>query len=435
MSFRSGSVSYSRFRVFGEAPAALDESFLKRLADHMIRPTPGTAPPEVEAGWTAGRHILDGGFTSDGCLFGPTLLAGVRVDTNRVPTEVRRAYRALAESERAAATETGFLSRGERRLARDEADRRCGEELATGRHRRSRLLPVHWAIENETLLAPVSGDRLANTLRDLVQNTFGLRLQSRSAGSIAWDLLADRGLANDLDDALPSVFTAAPPQAELRKEERVDRRSSGPEVPWAAAGPEPKDFLGNEFLLWLWWLCEEDEGLVATRMGEVGVVIDKVLDMECAWGATGKQSLRGEAVTRLPEADRALALGKWPRRAGLILSAKGQQWELSFQADRFAVGGAKLPDPDDKPASVRELLEHRLAAIADLDATLVALFESFLRQRIDSGWSGKCERIGTWIKTRGKAAPARHRGIEASRHQGVETPEPVDVVVGDVSVA
>src|SRR5690606_31259586 len=185
-------------------------------------------------------------------FFESSLLVGVRIDVNRVPTEVRRAYRALAESERAAGTETGFLSRGEKRLAREEADRRCGEELAAGLHRRSRLLPVMWNVESGRLLAPASGDRVVTALRELIEHSYGLRLQARSAGSLAWDLLADRGLANDLDDAMPSPFTAAPVSRGAARashegdEQRGDRwipRGEGPEVPWATAGGEPKDFL------------------------------------------------------------------------------------------------------------------------------------------------------------------------------------------------
>ena len=55
-----------------------------------------------------------------------------------------------------------------------------------------------------------------------------------------------------------------------------------------------KDFLGNEFVLWLWSAVENNHGLVTvaaeTGTADVGVVIDKALDLDCAWAARGRMS-------------------------------------------------------------------------------------------------------------------------------------------------
>ena len=66
--------------------------------------------------------------------------------------------------------------------------------------------------------------------------------------------------------------------------------------------------------------------------------------MDCAWERTGKQTLRGENPTRLPEAADALATGKWVRKAGLILADAEHQWELTLQGDTMTVGAAALPE-------------------------------------------------------------------------------------------
>lgn len=405
MSFRSGSVSYARFRVFGDGPSAVDESFLESLAKHVLKPTTVGSPPELAAGWCGGRHVLDNEFPYDATSFGTALLAGMRVDVNRVPAELRRAYRAMAEQERAAGTETGFLSTAEKRAAKEEAEKRSVEELAAGKHRRSKLLPLVWSLQRGLLLAPAGGERAATLLRDLLLKSHSMRLQQRSAGSIAWDILSERGLANDLDDALPTPFTDAPVQREARRsdeDEPAPRRadaSGRPDVPWAAAGPEPKDFLGNEFLLWLWWMTEVEEGLVETASGTIAVAIDRVLDMDCAWGVTGRQLLRDATPTRLPEAAKALQHGKWPRRLGLVLAAGGKTFTLALQGDRFAVSGAKLPDIDEA-RSVREILEQRVERTFELDDLLLALYETFLRTRIGPKWATVKAQMSEWILRR-----------------------------------
>lgn len=397
MSFRNGPASWSRFRVFGEAPAAVDEKMLDRLAKHILKPTPVGAPPEFAAGWCGGRHVLDDQLDHDTCGFGSALLAGVRIDINRVPPELKRAYVAMAESERAAGTETGFLSRAEKRAAKDEAEKRCTEELADGRHTKRKLIPLLWDLKSQTLLATLGGERPQTLVRDLFTSSLDLRVQSRSAGSIAWDLLVDLGLANDLDDAKPSIFTPPPAERSLDGEHRLGPQ---PETPWAMAGPEPKDFLGNEFMLWLWCVTELEEGLVQTAAGTVAVVIDRVLDLDCAWGVTGRTALRGAAPTRSPEAAKALQYGKWPRRMGLIVAGgDGRQWQLDLQGDRFAVSGATLPEIDEV-RSVREIHEQRIERVLELDGLLTALYQTFLRARIGGGWTAHRERIAEWIVRR-----------------------------------
>ncbi len=423
MPIRSGTVSYRRFRIApaagqaGDAKAsgaasgatggfggAADDALLATLAENTLRPPSVGAPPEIQAGFVAGRHVLDETFEPGICAFGSRVVAGVRVDINRMPPELRRAYRAIEEQSRSVSSPTGFLSRGERRQAREEADRRCERELAEGKHRRSRLIPFVWSLADELLLAPISGERMAQAVRELFESALGVRVQSRSAGSLAWDLLADRGLASALDDTQPSRFSS-PPAAHSSTQGGSHQGGSAPEVPWADASPEPKDFLGNEFLMWLWCVAETDEGLIETPsssaggVGEVAIVIDRTLELDCAWGITGRTTLRGEAPTRLAEATKALQHGKWLRKCGLLISAGGQQWQLDLHGDRFAISSAILP-PIEKAETQREELEQRVALALELDRVLVAMYETFLRIRVGRAWDGWRERISEWISDR-----------------------------------
>lgn len=413
MPFRSGSVSYARFQVSGAstaAPSTVDEALLEQLAEHVARAPEVGVPPEVHAGWCAGRHVLDEGFDWETCGFGSSLLAGIRIDVNRVPAELRRAYVAMAEGEHVARSmsagggrERGFLGRAEKRAARDEADRRCNEELASGRHRRSSMVPLLWDIPRGAVLAPLNGERSRTQARDLFASSLQLGLHSRSAGSLAWDLLSVHGRASELDDLRPASFT--PPPAE-RSGDGERRIGAVPEVPWAAAGTEAKDFVGNEFLLWLWWIAETQEGLVTTSEGEMALVIERVIDLDCAWGVTGKTSLRGDAPTLLPEAAKALLHGKWPRRAGILLAGpSGHSWGFTLQADKFAVSGASLPDVDDA-RSEREVVEQRVERLLEFDRALLATYDLFLRQRTGREWATLREQISEWIRRRAAARAA-----------------------------
>jgi hypothetical protein len=404
MPFRNGAVSYSRFGVLGEFPDAAGEGTLALLGRHVVR-NRAVAEEGVSSGWCTGRHVFDTDFTWEHCGFSGAVLCAMRVDTAKVPPEIRRAYVSMAEDERRSrengADVAGVLSRGARREAKAEAERRCKEEIAEGRYRRIAMTPVLLDLVNRTVLAPVSGDAALKELRGLVEGTYGCKLNRRSAGGVAADLMGARGMTSDLDDALPDAFTAPPAQAAAMEGGAAPGRASGrPEVPWALAGGEPRDFLGNVFLLWLWWMAEENEGVVETKDVTVAVLVDKVVDLECPWGTGGRTSLRGVMPTRVPEAGKALQSGKWPRRLGLLLAAHGQEFECVLQGDRFAVSGLKLGDPSEEARTQRLEVEERLDRLATFDKVLVGLYDHFLSERLGKGWATRRQQIAAWISSR-----------------------------------
>jgi recombination associated protein RdgC len=405
MPFRSGSVSYARFKTIGPAPKAATQEVLDALADNVISEAALLAV-ETQFGWTTGVHLYDTNFDRDTVVVGPCLLLAMRLDTNKVPSEIKRAYRAMAESARAQDSETGFISRREKREVAEEVEERCRQDLSNGTHRRSKLLPVCWDLERGIVYAPAFGEASSSALMDLFNATFDCRLEPLSAGSVALDLLAAKGMMRNYEDLKPSPFTKPPAGA---VDDEAGDFESTPEVPWSSAGPQPSDFLGNEFLIWLWHQCEVNEGLIDTEAGRIAIVLDRLLDMDCAWEATGKQSLSATGPTRLPEAAAALLHGKWPRKAGMILALGADEYELTFQADRFQVTSLKLPKLDPPAETPQDELEHRVEVISDVDRALVGLFRVFLETRIADGWPTTRSKVSAWI--RGKAESKRRAPV------------------------
>jgi hypothetical protein len=128
----------------------------------------------------------------------------------------------------------------------------------------------------------------------------------------------------------------------------------------------------------------------------VAVLFDRLLDLDCTYGATGRDSLRGTGPTRMPEARDALRTGKVPRKAALMLHAKGNQFEFTFNPEQFALSGAKLPAVEDADTP-RVLFEERIALLRDLSRTIDALYETFLGVRASSAWEGQAAAIRKWI--------------------------------------
>ncbi|MEM1109344.1 MAG: hypothetical protein AAGH99_11730 [Planctomycetota bacterium] len=415
MPFDSGRVTFTRFHVAGDAPSHVDDAFLSILAESRFQQSDLGTPDEVEAGFTTGLHVFDTQFTYEKNGYGTPgnglALFALRLDTNKVPADIKKAYKVMNEQAAAAGNPTGFASKSEKREARETANEQIREELASGKYRKSKVVPILWDFASQTLYCGAAGTTVIEHLSRLMRHAFAVELDNLSAGVLAGNLIKAEGKSRDYEDLQPSAFTA-PPDAPRSSESDDDAPSfadgSLPVLPWIAKSVDLKDYLGNEFLLWLWWHGEkerESPTIKTESAGDVFVALDKALDMDCAWDLTGKQTLRGDNPTRLPEAGDALTTGKWPRKAGLILADAEHQWQLTLQGDQFVVSGAALPEIEDVETA-RELIERRLELIVGLSDTLNALFTTFLARRASGPWPNDRNVIKSWIKDRQKKTVA-----------------------------
>ena len=92
MSFFSGRVSCARFRVTGRPPRSFGPDHLHKLSDHAIGKQRIVAADGVEVGWTAGDHILDTRFDLAKNVVNDALYFALRVDAQKVPSDLLRAY-------------------------------------------------------------------------------------------------------------------------------------------------------------------------------------------------------------------------------------------------------------------------------------------------------------------------------------------------------
>ena len=372
MPFAAGSLSFQRFAVVGKAPKAVDQDLLDKAQEHRLR----ESGDEEDHGWTGGRHLLDAEFSFENNVFIDCLHLGLRHDTNRPPADLRRAYAAMEE--KAATAGEGFVSKADKKDARDAADRRLQDEAKTGRFRRSRMAAVLWDLEQGVLYGPASATLQAK-LADLFDRTFGLSLVPLTAGNLALRRLESTGRRRDYEDARPTRFAEQEGEADY---------------PWATKVGGGKDWIGNEFLLWLWHAAEHDGGGIEVKDGIVTAFVDKSLDLDCAFGQTGRGTLRGDGPGRMPEARHALRVGKAPRKLGLVLDGPAA-YSLALAGETLAVSGLALPDVDaDSP---RVAFEERVGHLRDFARTLDALFDAFLAHRAGGSWAPRVRSIRDWI--------------------------------------
>jgi hypothetical protein len=394
MGFASGSVSFRRFAVAGQSPTVADQSLLDKLSQHALRPAEFGVPEDVEYGWSGGSHVFDGAFNFEHNAFADALHFALRVDTNKVPGELKKAYKIMEEESLAAGNPSGFISKSQKREAKETVRLKLEDELRQGKHRRSKLVPILWDLPHQMLYCSASGATFER-LAELFERSFGLQLDPLTSGSKALSILEPKGRRRDYEDLRPTRFVYGP-----------NGENEHPEYPWVAKGPQPKDFLGNEFVLWLWHEADHRSGVVSTEVaGEIALFIDRSLDLDCAYGQTGRDSLRGDGPSRMPEARDALRSGKLPRKAGLVFEAFKQQFTLGLNAESLAVGTAKLPEVEDAE-SPRQVFEERIVMIRDLCKLIDSLFETFLKVRASSSWESQVSGIRKWVNEQAKKGVA-----------------------------
>jgi hypothetical protein len=379
MGFFTGRVTCTRFRVGGAAPRAFGPEHLERLAEHAIGRQKIAAGDGSQAGWTAGDHILDTRFELAKNIVNETLHFALRIDEQKAPGELLRAYTQVEVEAMAAQNPSGFASAKQKREARQAAKDRLEDEARDGRFTRRKAVPILWDALSNDLLVGTNSAGVVDRLRTVFQQTFDLQFEAVSAGRQAFLLaeLSDR--TRSVDDAVPTVFVA----------------SQGTEVAWVPDEMN-RDFLGNEFLLWLWYYLEnESDTLLLSDDSEAAALLARTLTLECPRGQTGKESISSDGPTRLPEAMRAIQAGKLPRKVGLTMARHEQQYELTLQAESFSIGAARLPPPEADDDRAR--LEERVTQVRHLLETLDLMYNAFLQRRLGDPWTAELAKMKKWL--------------------------------------
>jgi hypothetical protein len=381
MGFFSGRLTCTRFRVAKRPPKSFGPDHLDKLQAHAIGKQRVASGDGVEVGWTAGDHILDTRFDLAKNIVNDTLHFALRVDQQKIPGDLLRAYTQVELEALASANPSGLPSKRQRREARDAARDRLEKEAEDGRFLRRKAFPVLWDAQSNELLAGTTSVTAIDRLHTLFQQTFNVSFEALTAGRQAYLQAEVRGQTRGVDDATPSAFAAGGPLTELA---------------WIP-DEDSRDFLGNEFLLWLWYVLDEETDTLKLADGsEASVMIARTLLLECPRGSTGKESITSDGPARLPEAKRAIQAGKLPRKAGLIVSRHDIQYELTFQAENLAIGGAKLPQPENLEDRAR--LEERVNQLRHLLETLDLLYDAFGNRRLGNTWPRELGKVQKWLQ-------------------------------------
>ena len=154
-----------------------------------------------------------------------------------------------------------------------------------------------------------------------------------------------------------------------------------------------KEFLGNDFLLWLWFRSSTNQGdILGIELSLSKKIILKADDQKLF----GTISFSGSGFK---EARHALADGYKITSAGITITLDGDD-VYSFTLDSVCldISGLKCPrvvmDDEEDPDG---LFYEKIGLISKIRDKVEHLFSSFIELRLSEGWLGDFEVLTAWV--------------------------------------
>lgn len=385
MGFLAGTVSFQRYWVSKDPTPELGEEHVKLLDKFKIGQLETVALEEPRTGFIAGAHLLDTNFSAAKNILGDALHFGVRVDSDQIPAAIRNAWLQMELLPLTVDNPDGKPTKAQRQEAKEMVEARCAEEAATGKFRRMAQTSVLWDASNDEIYIGSTSSTANELCVDMLERGFGLELEPVTSGKLAHTYATEYKKLDALYGLSPTPF--------------VEQEGSGgrAEVTWWNGMSDNYDYLGNEFLLWLWWTFDtETDTLELSDESRVSGMFARTLALDCPRGESGKETISAESPIVLPEAMQAIQYGKLPRKAGLTLVRNDEQYDLTLQAETFAVGSGKITQIGND-VSVDSI--DRIQSLRDFSETIDLLFDVFCERRLGTTWKSDTKKMRNWLNS------------------------------------
>ena len=174
MGFLNGRVTFTQ--VSGQRPVSLPvrrrPSRPGRGARHRPARRRPTRPTACSTGWAGGDHVLDLTFDLAKNVVNDALHLAIRIDTDKIPGSLLRAYTQIETEALARQNPSGHATKAQRQEAKEAARLRAEAEAADGRFRRLNHYPVLWDGQTGILYAGTTSTTVLERLQILFRETF-----------------------------------------------------------------------------------------------------------------------------------------------------------------------------------------------------------------------------------------------------------------------
>jgi len=159
-------------------------------------------------------------------------------------------------------------------------------------------------------------------------------------------------------------------------------------------------FIGHEFLTWLWFAIEEDQGLDQVFEPSTSVDIGNRLVLENRKReAKETVTIKGDDAG-LEEGRLALSKGAVVSEMNIVCRRGDQQWQVTLKAESFHMTGLRCPPtgPVETGADLEGAVLEKIFLCDQLIGVVDSLFSTFLQKRLSHGWQDReVPKVKRWI--------------------------------------
>jgi hypothetical protein len=159
------------------------------------------------------------------------------------------------------------------------------------------------------------------------------------------------------------------------------------------------EFIGREFLTWLWWASEVNGGKIPCTIDKSGdllrVELTNSLMIESAGNVNEATTVKADGPGQTEEARTALRVGK--KVAKCRLSLDYGAWHFECNLDSYlTISGARLPYllAVDDPRNIDE----RLRLLGNLELIVYKTFANFINIRTGPEWDKHEDALREWVQ-------------------------------------
>jgi hypothetical protein len=348
----------------GDMPEPDQPTFFDGLSARRFRTIENAASEETSFGWVTPDDPSGGSFSFEDLDGGPGTWLRLRFDTKKLPAEQVRMHLAAAKR----AKGRSLTSRERRELKDDIAEKLLPRILPTTRN--VDVLLFHAA---RVLLVFSSSKAARDGVAESLRGSFGELHQVRlTAGTHAIAVMG----TDVVRKLKPTRFPGGGPRQLVIESDA--------------------DFLGEEFLTWLWWRCEVKGGAFAHGEDEaVAVAFDGMLQF-AAPDDEVETTLRHGLPAKSDEARAALRQGRLLSKAQVQVARGNAQWTVTITGASMTFS-ARLPEDPDDCESDLDRTHDRAANWLAIHQILTGMFRLFLLSRNGSGWRDESQAMAQWM--------------------------------------
>ncbi len=164
---------------------------------------------------------------------------------------------------------------------------------------------------------------------------------------------------------------------------------------------EKGDILGRDFLTWLWFKSETQNGIFKSSNGEdFSLYLEQKIVVEGGEGESLEKAVCTGIMSELWEAKQGLRKGKKVVQAKIKIESDINEWIVQVESSDFNFAGFKTPkidtklDEGDDPDSIflekMFLLEKAIGFIDDV-------YNDFISKRLSIHWQGEVDAFKKWL--------------------------------------